>query len=88
MSVSRNLNTVRVVSYFEGLSLYKGAEWGAQTLSLRPTEIRQQAFGKVISKQQVYDKLKKRYKLLPYDEGGNDESDAIAAALAGWNYIN
>lgn len=87
MSVSRNMNTVRVVSYFEGLSLFKSAEWGCYTLSLRPYEIRKKAFGKALSKQQVYDKLSKGYKLLPYDEGGNDQSDSIAAAIAGWNYI-
>jgi Holliday junction resolvasome RuvABC endonuclease subunit len=88
MSVSRNMDTVRVVSYYEGLSLYKAAEWKSQTISLRPMQIRKVAFGSALSKQQVYDKLKNTYKLLPYDEGGNDQSDSIAAALAGWNYIN
>jgi Holliday junction resolvasome RuvABC endonuclease subunit len=88
MSVSRNMRTVRVVSYFEGLCLFKAAEWNSQVFSLSPSECRRKAYGKNLSKEQVYAKLKKKFPLLPYDEGGNDEADAITCAIAGWKYIN
>lgn len=86
MSVSRNVTTVRVVSYFEGLALLKAAEWNAKALSLKPSQARKKAFGSDIGKEKAYKQMKKQFKLLPYDSGGNDMSDAMVLAKAGWKY--
>jgi Holliday junction resolvasome RuvABC endonuclease subunit len=82
-SVNRNLNTIRMLSYFESVALTKAGEWGADTLLLQPSTARKHALGNGgLKKEQVYDKYKKKYKLRPYGDGGNDQSDAICVGLA------
>jgi len=82
-SVNRNLNTIRMLSYFESVALTKAGEWGAETLLLTPATIRKHALGNgSLRKEEVYDKYKKKYKLRAYADGGNDQADAIACGLA------
>lgn len=88
VSHSRNVNTIRKISYFESIGLLLAGEWKANILLLKVPHIRKVVFGSgSFSKEWVYNELRKDYKLPPYDKGGNDESDAIAVGLAAWKEI-
>lgn len=83
VSSSRNLNTVRMLAYFEAVVIQKSAEWDTKLFLFKPATARKIALGNgSITKEQVYDKFKKKYGLLPYSNGGNDQSDSIVIALA------
>lgn len=83
-SVNRNLNTIRMLSYFESVALAKAGEWRADTLLLTPLTARKQALGSgTFTKEDVYDYYKKRYKITEeYGKGGNDKTDALCVAFA------
>ena len=90
-SVNRNMNTVRMLSYFESAALSFAGELGAQTFSFTPNSARKLALGKGngnLKKQQVYDIMCKEYDLPEYDSGGSDESDAIVIGKATWLKLN
>jgi Holliday junction resolvasome RuvABC endonuclease subunit len=82
VAVRRNLNTVRMLAYFEASAMLVAGQWGIPVFQYRPTDARTKAFKKALSKEQVYKKVKKLHKLSPYEKGGNDESDAYTVALA------
>lgn len=82
-SVNRNLNTVRMLSYFESIALLKAGEWDADTLLLAPSTARKHALGKGnIKKEGVYEAYKKQFKLRDFKDGGSDQADAIAIGIA------
>ncbi len=87
-SVNRNLQTIRMLSYFESTALYLAGQWGADTLQLAPSTARKHALGNgSLTKEQVYEKYKKKYKLRGYKDGGNDQSDAICIGLAAFRML-
>lgn len=82
VSVRRNLNTVRMLAYFEASAMMAAGEWGVPVIQYGPTQARTKAFTKALSKEQVYDKVSKLHKLAPFKKGGSDESDSYTVALA------
>jgi Holliday junction resolvasome RuvABC endonuclease subunit len=81
----RNMNTVRMLAYFEAVALQKAGEWNVPTLRLEVKTIRKQAFGHGgASKEQIYIKYANILNLSPFEKGGNDMSDACAAGVAGY----
>lgn len=89
ISHSRNVNTIRKIAYYESQALRLAGEWRAKIMLLKVVQARKLVFGNgSFSKPWVYNKLSKKYKLPPYEKGGNDESDAIVIGLATWKKIN
>lgn len=86
LSVPLNLDTVKKISYFQGLTIYIAEKWGAEVVLLRPSTARKAALGKGnLNKQEVYDKISEQHELLPFKKGGGDQSDAIVLVEA---YLN
>lgn len=82
-SVSRNLNTIRMLSYFEAVVLMKANEWGVPAIQYAPSSARKKALGKGnIKKEEVYNFYADKYDLLPYEKGGSDQADSLCLAEA------
>lgn len=80
-SVRQNMNTIRMLSYFEGVCLYKAAEWNTPAKFYRPSTARKLGLGNgSLSKQDAYDIIIKTYPVK-----NDDESDAIVLGKA---YLN
>jgi len=83
LSVPLNLNTVKKISYYQGLTIYLSAKWKSEVVLMRPTEARKLAYGKGnLSKEKVYEIVGKKYKLADFKKGGADQSDAITLVEA------
>lgn len=89
VSKSRNLNTVRLLAYFEAACLLAAQKHNVEILHISPKTARKHGFGNgMMHKEVVYRMASKKYgPLLEYDKGGNDQSDAACLARAGvvWN---
>lgn len=84
----RNLQTVRMLAYFEAVAMQKAGQWKVPVLQLEVKTIRKHAFGNgAAGKEQIYQKYAKMIQLSPYDKGGNDMSDACAAGVAGYKLV-
>lgn len=90
VSKSRNLNTVRLLAYFEAACLLAAQKHGTEILHISPVTARKKGFGNgKLSKEAIYTMANKKYgPLLEYDKGGNDQSDAITLARAGVKHLN
>lgn len=92
VSKARNLNTVRLLAYHEAAAFMKAHDFGAEILHISPMTARKKGLGNgKLNKEAVYNMIKSKYKnqeFLPYDKGGNDQTDAVCLALAGLNNIN
>jgi Holliday junction resolvasome RuvABC endonuclease subunit len=78
LSVPLNLDTVKKISYYQGLAIYKGTEWKAEVVLLRPSEARKLAYGKGnLPKEEIYNIVSKKHNLLDFKKGGSDQADAI-----------
>lgn len=83
LSVPLNLDTVKKISYYQGLSIFVAQKWNCEIILMRPTTARKLAYGKGnLNKQQVYDLVSKNYKLRDFKKGGADQSDAITLVEA------
>lgn len=83
LSVPLNLNTVKKISYYQGLTIYLAAKWKSEVVLMRPTEARKLAYGKGnLSKEKVYEIVSKKYKLADFKKGGADQADAITLVEA------
>jgi Holliday junction resolvasome RuvABC endonuclease subunit len=83
-SVSRNLNTVRKISYFESVALLKAGQWGATSLLIKPSTARKLTLGKGngnLKKDQVFDMMSNEYKFTD-GKAGLDECDAVVIGIA------
>ena len=82
-SHTRNVNTIRMLSYFSAVALYKAGEWNVPTFQIKVKEARKLVIQSgVVSKEYVYQFYRSKYKLAAYDKGGNDESDSLCIADA------
>lgn len=82
-SMSRNMNTVRMIAYFESVALTKAGEWSTPTYIINDKSARKKALGNgAFTKEEAYDILKDDYYLSKFNEGGSDESDALTAGFA------
>lgn len=82
-SMSRNMNTVRMIAYFESVAIAKAGEWNVMPYIINDKSARKRGLGSgKLTKQEAYDKLKVEYKLPIFKDGGADEADAITAGLA------
>jgi len=82
-SMSRNINTVRMIAYFEATALYMAGQWNAEAYLINDKSARKKAFDNgALTKEEVYDILSIEYTLNDFKAGGSDESDAITAGLA------
>jgi Holliday junction resolvasome RuvABC endonuclease subunit len=92
VSKSRNLNTVRLLAYFEAAALLVAQKHSTEIYHISPKTARAKGFGNgTLSKQAIYMMAKKKYKdfdFLEYEKGGNDQSDAVTLARAGVKYLN
>jgi Holliday junction resolvasome RuvABC endonuclease subunit len=92
VSKARNLNTVRLLAYHEAAAFIKAHEFGTEILHISPMTARKKGLGNgKLNKQAVYNMIKTKYKnqeFLPYDKGGNDQTDAVCLALAGLKELN
>ena len=90
VSKSRNLNTVRLLAYFEAACLLAAQKHNVEILHISPKTARKDGFGNGnLHKEAVYAMANKKYgPLLDYEKGGNDESDAICLARAGVKHLN
>lgn len=83
---ARNALTVRILSQYQGVSSVACTQAGLAVLEPRVLEARKYGLGHGYKdKETVYKKVKKMYpkhKFLPFDKGGNDETDAVVLALA------
>ena len=89
VSKSRNLNTVRLLAYFEAACLLAAQKHGTEILHISPVTARKNGFGNgKLTKEAIYTMANKKYgPLLPYDKGGNDQSDSLCLARAGVSYL-
>lgn len=86
LSVPLNLDTVKKISYFQGLTIYMAEKWKAEIILLRPSSARKAAYGKGnLKKEAVYDIVTEKHELKPFKKGGGDQSDAICLVEA---YLN
>lgn len=85
VAVTRNMDTVRKVAYFEAACMLAAAWAGLRVQQVRVTTARKSAFGKGLgglSKEQAYERL------VPlYGEMGLDEADATVLGLWARNHI-
>jgi Holliday junction resolvasome RuvABC endonuclease subunit len=92
VSKARNLNTVRLLAYHEAAAFMKAHDFGVEVLHISPMTARKKGLGNgKLNKQTVYNMIKSKYKsqeFLPYDKGGNDQTDAVCLALAGLKDLN
>ncbi len=89
VSKSRNLNTVRLLAYFEAACLLVAQKHNIEIMHISPKTARKEGFGNgSLHKEVIYKMASKKYgPLLEYDKGGNDQSDAICLARAGVHYL-
>ena len=89
VSKSRNLNTVRLLAYFEAACLLAAQKHGIEILHISPKTARKNGFGSgSLSKDAIYMMANKKYgPLLEYEKGGNDQSDSLCLARAGVHYL-
>lgn len=81
----RNLNTVRMLAYFEAAAMMKAGEWGVPVLQLSVPTIRKQAMGDgKATKAQVYQYFSNVIPVSPWKKGGDDMTDACAVGVAGY----
>lgn len=92
VSKSRNLNTVRLLAYFEAAALLVAQRHDVEIYHVSPMTARAKGFGNgKLSKEAIYLMAQKEYKdfeFLPYEKGGNDMSDAVTLARAGAKYLS
>ena len=86
ISVTRNMNTVRRISYVEGVALSIAGVLGCMKVEqLNPKQARKIVFGEGdISKREVYERIISSTSIdfLPFDKGGSDQADAAVVGLA------
>ena len=86
ISVVRNLNAVRRISYVEGVIGSFAYEECSNVVQMNPTESRKIVFGVGnINKDCVYHEIISKYShvdFLKFDKGGSDQSDAVVLGLA------
>lgn len=86
-AVSRNLNTVRVLSKYEAAAILAAKRQGKVVLQTRVSQARQAVLGDGgIKKEDAFVLMKKRFPAhawMASNRGGMDETDAAVLALAG-----
>ncbi len=79
---TRNVHTIRMLSYFGAVALIKAGEWNVPCIEVRVKEARKSVFQSgTVAKEFVYQQYASKYSLSPYDKGGNDESDALCVGF-------
>jgi Holliday junction resolvasome RuvABC endonuclease subunit len=85
-SFSRNVNTTRVLSRYEGVAILAARQRGCAIVNVKDSEARKMVLKRgTTSKQRAYQlvtKREKKYPWLPYDDGGNDQTDSYVIAKA------
>jgi len=91
VSKSRNLNTVRLLAYFEAACLLAAQRNSTEIYHISPKTARSKGFGNgKLDKEAIYLMAKKKYpkaKFPEYKKGGNDLSDAVCLARAGVKHL-
>lgn len=83
LSVPLNLDTVKKISYYQGLTIYLATKWKSEVVLMRPTTARKLAHGKGnLSKEKVYEIISKKYNVGDFKKGGADQADAITLVEA------
>lgn len=86
-SFTRNMTTVRALARAEAVAIVAGVYTSDAVVTAKDTQIRSIVWpDEKVKKEEVYQKLKKLYPKLNWkrqDQGGQDQADALAAAIAG-----
>jgi Holliday junction resolvasome RuvABC endonuclease subunit len=85
-SFSRNVNTTRVLSRYEGAVIVAARLYSCDVVNVKDAEARKMVLKRGnTTKQRAYQLVTKRekaYPWLPYDKGGNDQTDSYVIAKA------
>lgn len=85
-SFSRNVNTTRVLARYEGVAIFKATMYSAEVVDLKDSAARKMVLSKGnLSKEDSYNEVRllvPNYQFLPFEKGGNDQTDAWVFARA------
>lgn len=85
-SFSRNVNTTRVLSRYEGAAIVAARLYSCDVVDVKDVEARKMVLKRGnTTKERAYQLVTKRekdYPWLPYDKGGNDQTDSYVLAKA------
>jgi Holliday junction resolvasome RuvABC endonuclease subunit len=85
-SFSRNHGTTRILARYEGVAIYKAQMYSAEVIDLKDSEARKMVLSKGnLSKEDSYNEVRllvPDYPFLPFNKGGNDQTDAWTFAKA------